>query len=170
LTTGVAVFGTTISPYLFFWQSAPGAHPRLRTPSRTHRRTGAGAGRSPTYQNRHPRWHGPHESRCTRDHRTTASTLERKWEHGHSDVCSSGRGAAADCGFPCRLQEAKAFYGTVALATVVGDILEFCATSPMKALYWSAVINGVVAVPIMTTMMLVTSRFEIMSRSPCEGG
>ena len=45
--------------------------------------------------------------------------------------------------------EAKAFYATVALATLVGMILNFTPMNPIKALYWSAVINGVVAVPVM---------------------
>ena len=41
-------------------------------------------------------------------------------------------------------------------------IMNFTAINPIKALYWSAVINGIVAVPVMLTLMLVTSRKDIM--------
>ena len=58
--------------------------------------------------------------------------------------------------------EAKAFYATLALATLVGMILNFTPINPIKALYWSAVINGVVAVPVMAMMMLIGARKTIM--------
>ena len=58
--------------------------------------------------------------------------------------------------------EARAFYTTVALATVVGMILNFTPVNPIKALYWSAVINGVVAVPVMVIMMLMSAEPKIM--------
>src|SRR6185295_6099630 len=45
--------------------------------------------------------------------------------------------------------EAKAFYATVAFATLIGMGLNFTPLNPIRALYWSAVINGVVAVPVM---------------------
>jgi Mn2+/Fe2+ NRAMP family transporter len=67
-------------------------------------------------------------------------------------------------GFSRRWQEAKAFYGTVALATLVGMIMNFTAINPIKALYWSAVINGIVAVPVMLMLMLITARKDIMGR------
>jgi Mn2+/Fe2+ NRAMP family transporter len=52
---------------------------------------------------------------------------------------------------------AKAFYGAVTAATAVGVILNFTPIDPIKALFWSAVINGVVAVPVMIVMMLMTA-------------
>jgi len=58
--------------------------------------------------------------------------------------------------------EARAFYTTVALATLVGMILNFTPVNPIKALYWSAVINGVVAVPVMVIMMLMSAEPKIM--------
>jgi Mn2+/Fe2+ NRAMP family transporter len=67
-------------------------------------------------------------------------------------------------GFSRRWQEAKAFYGTVAVATLVGMIMNFTAINPIKALYWSAVINGIVAVPVMLMLMLITARKDIMGR------
>ena len=58
--------------------------------------------------------------------------------------------------------EAKRFYAIIALATVVGAGLDFTPIEPMKALYWSAVINGVVAVPIMVGLMLLAGKKEVM--------
>ena len=58
--------------------------------------------------------------------------------------------------------EAKRFYAIIALATVVGTTLDFTPIDPMKALYWSAVINGVVAVPIMVGLMLLAGKKEVM--------
>jgi NRAMP (natural resistance-associated macrophage protein)-like metal ion transporter len=58
--------------------------------------------------------------------------------------------------------EAKRFYAIIAIATLVGTGLDFTPIDPMKALYWSAVINGVVAVPIMVGLMLLASKKEVM--------
>ena len=65
-------------------------------------------------------------------------------------------------GFSHRPREAKAFYATIAVATLVGMGLTFTAIDAIKALYWSAVINGVVAVPVMVSMMLAASRADIL--------
>ncbi|MGX5826853.1 Nramp family divalent metal transporter [Mesorhizobium sp. 43Arga] len=61
--------------------------------------------------------------------------------------------------------EAKAFYATIAVATLLGACLNFTPVNPIKALYWSAVVNGVVAVPVMAVMMLMTARRDIMGES-----
>ena len=58
--------------------------------------------------------------------------------------------------------QAKAFYGAIALATLVGVVLNFSPIDPIKALFWSAVINGLVAVPIMATMMHLSSHRAAM--------
>lgn len=58
--------------------------------------------------------------------------------------------------------EAKRFYAIIAVATLVGTGLDFTPIDPMKALYWSAVINGVVAVPIMVGLMLLAGKKEVM--------
>jgi len=58
--------------------------------------------------------------------------------------------------------EAKRFYAIIALATLVGTGLDFTPINAMKALYWSAVINGVVAVPIMAGLMLLAGKKEVM--------
>ena len=58
--------------------------------------------------------------------------------------------------------EAKKFYAIIGIATLAGTALDFTPVDPMKALYWSAVINGVVAVPIMAAMMLLVAREKVM--------
>jgi Mn2+/Fe2+ NRAMP family transporter len=60
------------------------------------------------------------------------------------------------------LTEAKGFYGIIAFATAVGVAIDFTPIDPIKALVGAAVINGVVAVPIMTVMMRMAVRPEIM--------
>jgi Mn2+/Fe2+ NRAMP family transporter len=52
----------------------------------------------------------------------------------------------------------SAFYAIIAVATLVGTALDFTPIDPMKALYWSAVINGVVAVPNMVGLMLLAGK------------
>lgn len=65
--------------------------------------------------------------------------------------------------------EAKAFYATIALATLVGTVVDFSPIDPIKALYWSAVINGIVSCPVMVTMMLMTRRTDIMGTNTIGG-
>src|SRR5260370_31779248 len=57
-------------------------------------------------------------------------------------------------GLSRRPLDAKAFYGTIAVATLIGVLINFIDIDPIKALFWSAVLNGVVAVPLMVVMML----------------
>lgn len=61
--------------------------------------------------------------------------------------------------------DAKAFYVTIAVATLLGACLNFTPVNPIKALYWSAVVNGVVAVPVMAVMMLMTGRRDIVGKA-----
>jgi Mn2+/Fe2+ NRAMP family transporter len=65
--------------------------------------------------------------------------------------------------------EAKAFYATIIVATLVGVLIGFSPIDPIKALFWSAVINGVVAVPVMAMMMLITSNKKIMGKFTVTG-
>ena len=58
--------------------------------------------------------------------------------------------------------EARGFYAIIVAAIVIGAGIDFAPIDPIKALFWSAVINGVVAVPIMAVMMLLASRPEAM--------
>jgi Mn2+/Fe2+ NRAMP family transporter len=66
-------------------------------------------------------------------------------------------------------KEAKAFYATVVVATLAGIAITFSPLDPIKALFWSAVINGVVAVPVMAMMMLITSNKKIMGQFTVTG-
>ena len=67
-------------------------------------------------------------------------------------------------GLDYRLREAKAFYATIAVATLGGVALNFTSVDPVKALYWSAVVNGVLAAPLMAVMMMITMNPRIMGR------
>ena len=58
--------------------------------------------------------------------------------------------------------DAPGFYAVIGTAMVLGVAIDWSPIDPIKALFWSAVINGVVAVPIMAVMMLVVSRKAIM--------
>ena len=67
-------------------------------------------------------------------------------------------------GLDRKLFEAKEFYAIIAFATLGGLLLDFTPIDPIKALFWSAVINGVIAVPIMAVMMLMATRVDVMGR------
>ncbi len=207
----VAVFGTTISPYLFFWQAG-----QEMEDTRTHTHTGTGtgmAGEAPT-----PKEVGRHLRRIKVDTLvgmtfsnliaffiilSTAATLHAA---GVTDIQTSAQAAealrplAGDLTFllfslgiigtgllavpvlagsaayavaeaagwqgslSLRLDqgEGRGFYGVIAAATVGGVILCFTPTDPVKELFWAAVLNGVIAVPIMAVMMVLASRSATM--------
>jgi Mn2+/Fe2+ NRAMP family transporter len=67
-------------------------------------------------------------------------------------------------GLARKLHRAKAFYGVIAAATLVGIVLNYTPIDPVKALFWSAVVNGVVAVPVMVMMMFLGGRKAVMGR------
>jgi len=60
--------------------------------------------------------------------------------------------------------DAKPFYGAIAVATLVGIGVNFVGVDPIKALFWSAVLNGVVAAPLMMIIMLMAMQPRIMGR------
>ncbi len=201
----VAVLGTTISPYLFFWQAEeevedqkerPGAKPLVRAPEQ------AGG---EFERIRLDTWIGMGFSNLVALFIviTTAATLHA---HGTTDIQTSAQAAEAlravagpftfavfaagiigtgllavpvlagsaayavgeamhwHVGLARLPRRAKAFYATIAAGMVLGAALNFSAIDPIKALYWSAVLNGVVAVPVMAVMMHLTMRPAIMSR------
>ena len=61
-------------------------------------------------------------------------------------------------------RQAVKFYATIGVATLVGLVLNFVHLNPIKALFWSAVLNGVVAVPAMVLMMLLTQQKKVMGK------
>ena len=77
--------------------------------------------------------------------------------------------AAADAfhqraGLEYQPKQAKFFYGVLIAASIGGIALNLTPLDPIKALYWSAVINGVAAVPLMVVMMLMASRRKVMGQ------
>jgi NRAMP (natural resistance-associated macrophage protein)-like metal ion transporter len=60
------------------------------------------------------------------------------------------------------LVEAPAFYAVIAVSVLAGLLIQYSPISPMKALFWSAVINGVVAVPLMAVILLLAGRRSVM--------
>ncbi|GJD32244.1 Divalent metal cation transporter MntH [Methylobacterium adhaesivum] len=210
LTTLVAIFGTTISPYLFFWQAAEEAedihaHPRRRDLAHAPEQGQAALHRieidtlvGMTFSNvvalaimvtTATVLHG----RGITDIQTSAQAAEalRPFAGPLSagvfalGIVGTGllavpvlAGSAAyavgearrwPVGFGRRLLEARAFYGTVALATLVGMIISLGAVDPIHALYWSAVVNGIIAVPILSVMMLAAARTDIMGAFAIRG-
>jgi len=203
LTVVVALLGTTISPYLFFWQAEeeveevkerPEAKPLERAPEQAPeelRRI-----RIDTYVGM-----GFSNAVALFIILTTAATLHA---HGVTDIQTSAQAAEAlrpiagrlaftifaigiigtgflaipilagsaayalgetfgwHVGLSRKLSRAKAFYAAIAVATLVGVLLNNSPIDPIKALFWSAVINGVVAAPVMALMMHLSSHRAAM--------
>ncbi|WP_210202505.1 Nramp family divalent metal transporter [Alsobacter soli] len=205
VTLIVAVLGTTISPYLFFWQAAQEAEDVREIPRR-QRLTRA-----------------PHQARAAFRRIetdtvvgmafsnlvalaimiTTAATLGAS---GVTNIESSAQAAEAlrpiagpyastlfalgivgtgilaipvlagsaayalgeamrwKTGLAMQWFEARSFYATVAFSTLVGMAMDFSPLDPIKALFWSAVVNGVVAVPVMAVMMVVARSPRAMGK------
>lgn len=61
-------------------------------------------------------------------------------------------------------EQAKKFYAVLAIATLIGLALNFIGIDPIRALFWSAVINGIVAGPIMVVTMLLSSNPKVMGQ------
>ncbi|MBS0527514.1 MAG: Nramp family divalent metal transporter [Proteobacteria bacterium] len=205
ITLIVAIFGTTISPYLFFWQSSqevedeeadPGAAPLLQKPQQAPGELARIGWET---------WVGMLVSNLVAFFimLTTAVTLNA---HGHTDIQSSEQAAAAlkpiagdaafflfslgivgtgllavpvlagsaayaagelfgwPIGLEHRLGQAKGFYGVIAAAIVLGIAVDLSPLDPIKALVWSAVINGVAVVPVLVAMMIVASRSRQMGK------
>lgn len=206
ITMIVAVFGTTISPYLFFWQAAQEMEDlratNVRNGSATMPHTSAVARR----QMRRIRWDtyvGMGFSNLIAFFiiLSTAATLHLA---GSVDIQTSAQAAEAlrplggptafllfslgiigtgmlaipvlagsaayavaesfdwQSGMDRKLPEALGFYGIIGIATIGGVALTFTHLDPVRALVWSAEINGIIAVPIMAVMMILASRADVM--------
>jgi NRAMP (natural resistance-associated macrophage protein)-like metal ion transporter len=195
----VAVFGTTISPYLFFWQAAQetedaGDAPHSGPEVRQHlRRINADTLAGMTFSNLVAFFiilstAATLNSAGITDIQTSAQAAEALRPLAGEltfllfslGIIGTGMlavpvlaGSAAYAlaeaagwrgSLSLRLDkgEGRGFYGVIAAATVGGVVLCFTPTDPVKELFWSAVINGVIAVPIMAVMMLLASRPAIM--------
>ena len=80
-----------------------------------------------------------------------------------------GEAAGRPVGLAKRPRKAKTFYATIVAATLIGAGINLTPIDPIKALYWAAVINGVVSVPVMTMMMLMAARRDVMGRFTVRG-
>lgn len=205
LTSLTAVFGTTISPYLFFWQAsqevqeqkaAPGEKPLKQAPEQQSAQL-------------EPMRAGTYLGMAISNVIAffiildTAAVLHM---HGVTDIQTAAQAAEAlrplagelafflfalgiigtgllaipalagsaayalaealkwPIGLERKWRKAKGFYSILAVATLLGVLLNFTAINPIKALFWSAVINGVAAAPIMIVMMLMTSNPKITGK------
>jgi len=72
-------------------------------------------------------------------------------------------------GLDRKFRQAPAFYLAIIVGTAAGIALNFIGLNPVKALYWSAVLNGVVAVPVMFVMMKIVCRRDIMGKFAAKG-
>jgi NRAMP (natural resistance-associated macrophage protein)-like metal ion transporter len=59
---------------------------------------------------------------------------------------------------------ASKFYAVIGFSVLVALAIQYSPISPMKALFWSAVINGVVAVPLMVAIMILSSKQSVMGK------
>jgi NRAMP (natural resistance-associated macrophage protein)-like metal ion transporter len=199
----VAVLGTTISPYLFFWQSSqeaedertePGARPLAMAPEQAP---------AEIQRIRLDTYLGIFFSNAVSWFIivTVAATLNM---HGVTKVTTSAQAAEAlrpvagelayglfalgiigtgmlavpvlagsaayalgealrwPVGLARQPMAAKAFYATIALATLLGVILNATPIDPIKALFWAAVLNGIIAVPLMVVTMLMARQPRVM--------
>jgi Mn2+/Fe2+ NRAMP family transporter len=67
-------------------------------------------------------------------------------------------------GLEKKLTQAWGFYGVIVVSMLAGLALQYSPINPMKALFWSAVINGVVAVPLVVVIVLLASRKSVMGQ------
>ena len=65
-------------------------------------------------------------------------------------------------GLERKATDARGFYGVIAVSVLAGLGIQYSPISPMRALFWSAVINGIVAVPLMAVIILLVSRKSVM--------
>ena len=203
LQTIVAAFGTTISPYLLFWQASQEAEDIRAVPERQVLKRAPEQGPDAIKRIELDTLIGMGVSNFialaiilstaatlnvsgVTDIETSAQAAEalRPIAGDHAatifalGVLGTGllaipvlAGAAAyaidearrwPIGLARQPREAKAFYATIVMATGVGILLNFTPINPIKALYWCAIINGVVAVPVMGLMLLMAANSKVM--------
>jgi Mn2+/Fe2+ NRAMP family transporter len=65
-------------------------------------------------------------------------------------------------GLYLRFRQARGFYGIIAISTLIGFAMNLTGINPMKALYYTAVLNGMIAPPLLLIIMLVSNNPKIM--------
>jgi NRAMP (natural resistance-associated macrophage protein)-like metal ion transporter len=210
LVTIVAVFGTTISPYLFFWQSSQEAEEIVNSGEKPIRKSP----RSASKQFRRMRFDtmtGMAFSNLVAlaIMMATAATLH---QHGITRIDSAAEAAEAlrpvagslafglfavgiigtgflavpvlagstafavaeifgwKEGLEHQPRQAAGFYSIIVIATLIGLLIDWSPIDPIRALFWSAVLNGLAAVPLMMAMMVVVSRHRVMGRFTASRG
>ncbi len=203
MTTLIALLGTTISPYLFFWQASeeaeevqdrPKEHALKQHPEeayvqleRIRMDTYVGMAFSnlvaffiilTTAVTLHV--HGVHDINTAAQ---AASALKPLAGHfafllfalgimgtgllaipvlAGSAAYAVGEALHLTVSLERRPRRAKGFYAILAIAVLLGMLFNFLNLNPIKALYWTAVINGVVAVPVIAVMLIMTHNRKVM--------
>jgi Mn2+/Fe2+ NRAMP family transporter len=201
-TMVVAIFGTTISPYLFFWQASEEVEDLLQVKCPPLALTLPSAG-AELRRIRWDTWGGMFYSNLAafliilatavtlnaagiRDIETAAQAARALYPLagnfafvlfsagifgvgliGVPVLAGSAAYATAEAmgwkwGLERRAADARGFYGVIAISVLAGLLMQFLPISPMKALFWSAVINGIVAIPLMIVIILLSTRRSVM--------
>jgi len=203
ITAVVAIFGTTISPYLFFWQAsqeveeqeaAAGEEPLITAPTQARKQlsrisadTYVGMGMSnvvafsiilTTAVALHS--HGVENIATAAQAATALRPVAGEFAFSLFSLGIIGTGLLAvpvlagsaaygvaeamgwKFGMERKLAQATKFYAIIAGAILAGLVMNFMGVDPIKALFWTAVINGVVAVPLLVVIMLMASRRQVM--------
>jgi Mn2+/Fe2+ NRAMP family transporter len=199
----VGVLGTTISPYLFFWQASEEVEDMQARRKAAPLLVDSAAAPSELRRIRWDTWSGMLYSNITAYFiiLATAVTLHVS---GVTNVETAAQAASAlrplagdfafllfatgiigvgligvpvlagsaayalaeamdwKSGLERRVKDARGFYAVIAVSVMAGMIIQYSPIKPMKALFWSAVINGVVAVPLMAIIILIASRKSVM--------
>jgi NRAMP (natural resistance-associated macrophage protein)-like metal ion transporter len=205
LSTIVAILGTTISPYLFFWQAAQEVEEIARVPADRALREAPQQARREIRRIKLDTWVGMGFSNLIAFFMIVASAATLHAQ-GITDIGSSAQAAEAlkpiagefafglfalgiigtgmlalpvlagsaayavaslfgwRKGLDRELGQALPFYGVVAAAMAIGVLLANIGWNPIDALYWAAVINALIAVPIMVAVMLCATRPAVMGK------
>jgi NRAMP (natural resistance-associated macrophage protein)-like metal ion transporter len=205
LTVLVAVLGTTISPYLFFWQASAESEEVRGAPNERPLRRAPEQARAQLARIRIDTYFGMAVSNLIAFFivLTTAATLHAA---GKTDIPTAAQAAEAlrpvagpfafllfgagivgtgllaipvlagsaayavsevlrlRTGLGRKPAEATGFYAVLAAATFLGLGLTFTPLDPIRALFWSAVLNGIAAAPVMAIVMLMTTNARIMGQ------
>jgi Mn2+/Fe2+ NRAMP family transporter len=86
-----------------------------------------------------------------------------------STAYAIGEGRKWAVGLSRRPRRAVAFYAVLAFSVLIGIVINSTPLDPIKALYWSAVVNGVLAPPVMVLMMLLVRKKKVMGELQVEG-
>ena len=204
ILTIVALLGTTISPYLFFWQSSQEAEEIANSKRRPLKQAPRGA-RTQFRRMRFDTLSGMAFSNliALAIIMAAAATLHRQGVNQIGSaaeaaealrpvagqfafalfavgiigtgflavpvLAGSGAFAIAEIfawkeGLEYHPRQAAGFYSIIVVATMVGVLIDWSPIDPIQALFWSAVLNGLAAVPLMVAMMIVVSRHQVMGR------